>query len=335
MNKKVIGIKDVAENAGVSTATVSHVINGTRYVSKEIVDKVNKVMTELDYQPNRAARSLRSTKTNTIGFLIPVKRDDTSKSFFMTIAEGIEEELKEKGYNLILSNSKEDIQHELQQLKLFNSKLVDGLILAPTNENYKEIEKVVKSNFPIVMIDRLPQGYNGDHVLADNYTGTYNGIVELIKSNYKRIGFLTSDISISSANERYKAYTQALCDYHIPYQKEMVGFGEASFRSGYKLAEKIINSNADAIFVSNNIMTMGAMSYIQENKLNIPNEIALIGYDDYDWTKMTTPPISVIKQPAFEIGINAAKSVLSKVNNKNAKTSKIYLKTDLIRRQSY
>ncbi|SHM76693.1 LacI family DNA-binding transcriptional regulator [Gracilibacillus kekensis] len=334
-SKKNIRIKDVAERANVSTATVSHVINGTRYVSPKVTEKVEQVMQELDYRPNSAARSLRSTKTNTIGFLIPVKKDDTSKSFFMSIAEGIEANLNSKGYNLILSNSKEDMQEEINRMKMFNTQLVDGLILAPTNDDFDHIQEVLDNQFPIVMIDRLPINYEGDYVLVDNFQGTYDGVTKLVTSGYKKIGFISSELGITTTNERFEGYKQALKDNHIPFNDKFIELGLSSFSSGYELTEKLIANQIDALFIANNIMTMGSVKCIQDNGLKMPKDIAVIGYDNYDWTKITTPPLSVVNQPAFEIGYKAAECILNRINNKNQeKANHIKLKAQLKVRES-
>ncbi len=351
---KNVRIKDVAEKAGVSTATVSHVINGNKYVSEKIKSKVNKVLKELNYHPNSAARSLRSTKTNTIGFIIPINREDTAKSFFMSIAEGIEEKLKSRGYNLILSNSKEDPEQELNLIKMFNTQ-VDGLILAPTNENFKSINETIDHNFQIVVIDRLPVGYKGDYVLVDNFQGTYEGINELIKSGFKKIGFLSSGLGIPTSNdefeankelsnneiyvnpnnERFEAYKVALSDNKISFNPDYVLFGESSFQSGYDLAKQLISKEIDAIFIANNIMAMGSIKFIQEQKLKIPDDIGIIGYDNYDWTEIISPPLSAIKQPAFEIGVQAAELILNKIQKPTSDCQHIKLKTENLKRSSY
>ncbi|WP_408009091.1 LacI family DNA-binding transcriptional regulator [Pseudalkalibacillus sp. A8] len=334
-SKKNIRIKDVAERAKVSTATVSHVINGTRYVSPKVTEKVEKVMKELDYRPNSAARSLRSTKTNTIGFLIPVKEDDTSKSFFMSIAEGIEANLNSKGYNLILSNSKEDMQEEIKRIKMFNTQLVDGLILAPTNNNFNHIQEVLDNQFPIVMIDRLPLNYKGDYVLVDNFQGTYDGVSKLVSSGYRKIGFISSELGITTINERYEGYKQALKDHDIEFNEKFIELGLSTFQSGYDLTEKLITNNIDSLFIANNIMTMGSIKCINDNGLLMPKDIAVIGYDNYDWTKITTPPLSVVNQPAFDIGFKAAECILNRINNKDQiKANHIKLKAHLKIRKS-
>lgn len=353
-NIKKVRIKDVAEKAEVSTATVSHVINGNKYVSDKIKNKVNKVLKELNYHPNSAARSLRSTKTNTIGLIIPINSADTSKSFFMSIAEGVEEKLKSKGYNLILSNSKEDPEQELNLIKMFNTQ-VDGLILAPTNEEFKGIKDTIDQNFHLVMIDRLPVGYGDDYVIVDNFQGTYDGIQELINSGFKRIGFLSSKLGVADSinkcernkkgtnsriyvnpnNERFQAYKLALSDNNLSFNPDYVLFGESSFQSGYKLAKQLISKNVDAILIANNIMTMGSIKFIQEMKMKMPEDIGIIGYDNYDWTEIITPPLSAIKQPAFKIGMQAADLILNKIENPNVEVQHIKLKTENLKRSSY
>lgn len=327
-----IKIKDVASVAGVSTATVSHVINKTRYVSEQTTKQVEKAMEQLNYRPNHAARSLRSTKTYTIGFIIPVHKEDTSKSFFMSIAEGIEETLRKSGYHVIISNSKEDFEHEIEQLKLLNPQITDGIILASACNEFKELYHHIIENHPIVLIDRIPNGYNGDSVSIDSYGGTVNAIKHLKDKGYRRIGYAGADLSISTAQSRLKGYYDV--QQGESNVEDMVFIGKPTYEAGFQMAPQFIQRGLDAIFVANNVLATGIMHYLIEHRISIPEEIALITYDNFEWTRIVSPPLTVMEQPAYEMGVNAANLILDRLQSPDTAVTQTILQPTLIQRKS-
>ncbi|SER95719.1 LacI family DNA-binding transcriptional regulator [Salipaludibacillus aurantiacus] len=310
-----ISMKDVAQKAKVSTATVSHVINETRYVAEETKKKVYKAMKELDYQPNSVARSLRSRKSNIIGLLVPLVASDTSNFFFMSIANGIEQVLKENGYNLILSNSSEDLSIEQDQIKVFNSQLIDGLIIAPVDSQKHDYKENLRGNYPVVFIDRQPKELTSDTVLIDSGAGTYKAIELLISKGHTKIGFITGPLGITTSDERLQAYKNALKNNNLSYDESLVKIGSATFDKGHSFTKELVEeTGATAIFAANNIMTMGAVHYLQEKDIPIPDKVAIIGFDDYDWLRITSPPLSVVKQPSYEMGKKAVELLIKRIN---------------------
>lgn len=331
------GIIEVASAAGVSIATVSHVINNTRFVSEETKRKVFRAMEELDYRPNSVARSLRSQKSNTIGLVVPILPSDTSNFFFMTVAQGIQNTLKKHGYHLLLSNNTtEEIEDEKEQIKLFNSKLIDGLIIASIAEEVEYLNEIVGTDYPVVFIDRRPRGYGGDSILADGYGGSYNAVQTLIEKGHSRIGLITGELGITTSDERFEGYKNALEDKGITFDSSMVRVADSSFESGYESAKDLLSKHQiTALFIANNVLTMGAMGYIQERQLRVPEELAIIGFDDYDWTKITTPPLTVIRQPSYELGEKAAEIIIGRINDKRVgKYEEYRLATSLVMRSS-
>ena len=330
------GIKQVAQHAGVSIASVSHVINNTRYVSDEVKRKVYEAMEELDYRPNSAARSLRSQKSNTIGLIVPVLPSDTSNFFFMMVAQGIQYTLKQHGYHLLLSNNTtEQIEDEKEQIKLFNSKLIDGLFIASIAEDVSYLNDIVRSHYPVVFIDRKPTGYIGDCVLADGIGGAYEAVKTLILKGHSRIGLLTGELGITTSNERFDGYKKALADHDIPFDSSIVRMAESNFESGYESVKALLGEQKiTALFIANNVLTMGAMKYIQEQRIQIPAELAIIGFDDYDWTQITCPPLSVIRQPSYAIGVKAAEIMLERIEKPSTISEEYRLSTSLILRDS-
>ena len=331
-------IKEVAEKAGVSTATVSHVINSTRFVAEDKKQAVLKIMKQLDYRPNSVARSLRSQKSKIIGLIIPVALPDTSSFFFSTVAQGIQKKLKENGYNLILSNSTELQQDEMEQIKVFNSQLIDGLIIAPTANDHSYLKDVLDGSYPVVFIDRKPIGYMGDCILVDGFKASFDAVEQLILKGHKRIAYIGGQLGITTSNERFEGYKKALIDNGIEFDDTLTmhsDFGEANFQNGYNFTKELMNrSEFTAIFIANNVMSMGTMAFLQEKGVKIPQELAVIGFDDYEWAKITVPPLSVIKQPSFELGVKAAEVLLEKMNGTSS-CNEYRLDAQLIIRKSF
>lgn len=328
-------IESVAKDAGVSIATVSHVINGTRYVSESTRNKVLRSMEKLNYQPNRIASSLRSKKSHIIGLIIP----DISNFFFTGVARYIENELKKEGYSVFLGNTDENIEFEKNQISTLNSHQVDGLIIAPSKGNHTFLKKMKEKNkYPIIFIDRNPENMNCVSILVDNFQGSYKAVNYLISKGHNKIGIITGLTGITTTKERLKGYKKALKDNNISIDNNLIMIGDSRYKTGFRLTKEIIkNTDITALYVANNLMCVGAMEYLNKAKINIPGEVAVIGFDDYKWASITNPPLSVIKQPVKKIGITAANELLSRLNNKdNVKISskEIRLKTRLIIRES-
>jgi len=326
-------INDVAEKAGVSTATVSHVINETRFVTKPTKDKVIEAMKELNYKPNKMAQSLRNKKSKIIGIIVP-----DLNMFFTGIANHIEKKLKKEGYSLIISNSDENIENEKQQVELLNSHSIDGLIIAPVSGKQTYLNEVQKNNdYPIIFFDRKPNGFKGISILVENYEGSYKAIEYLIKKGHEKIGIIAGIPGITTTTERLKGYKKALLNNNIKINDKYICIGDSKCKTGYELANKLYNeTDITALYVANNLMCIGAMDYFIDENIKIPDEIALIGFDDYKWTSVTKPSLSAIKQPIEEIGNNIAEILLQNINGtyKGNENDDIKLETNFIVRDS-
>ena len=331
-------IKDVAQHAGVSTATVSHVINKTRYVSQEVEKKVKQAMEELKYTPNPVARSLRNKRSSIIGLIVPIKNNDNSNNFFMSIANGIESVLKSSGYHLLLSNSQEDHGEEIRCIKMFNTQNIDGLIIAPTDGDPLDNKEGVFGDYPIVFVDRKPKSKTkfGDCIVSDSSEGTYLGIKALLDKGFKKIGFISGELGLTSVDERMEGYKQALSDHGIQYDDSLICMGEGTTANGYEYTRKLTDELAvDALFVANNIMGKGTINYIRDAGLLIPEQLGLIVYDDYEWTEVMDPPLSVIKQQTFELGRRAAEIMMSRIQDPEKPFEEYRLPAELIIRGSF
>ncbi|QQK81427.1 LacI family DNA-binding transcriptional regulator [Salicibibacter cibi] len=324
-------IREVATKAGVSTATVSHVINETRFVAENTRQKVIHAMDELDYTPNFAAKTLRSQQTFTIGLVIP----DISNHFFTSVVKGIEQNLYQKGYQLLVGNTDEKLELEIEKLKTFQAQQVSGIILASSAEHYQDIEPYLNLNTPIVFIDRIPDGTSGDYISVESEKAVYNAVQLLIERGHERIGMVTGIDTLSTTRERINGYRNALVHSRINVDENLIFEGDSKFTGGYHAAEKLLTQpGITAMFVANNLMTIGACTYFKEYQITIPEDIAIIGFDDYEWAKITDPPLSVIKQPVEKIGEKAAEALLHKIKTDDSGNQSIRLPTELILRES-
>lgn len=320
MDIKKPSIKDVAKKADVSTATVSNVMNSSRFVKEETKLKVLKAMEELNYRPSTVAKSLKGKDTKIIGLIIPVRRNDTSADFFISLANGIESVINTEGYRLVISNSHENIDNELEQIDMFNTQFtdyIDGLIIAPTSQIGKSINEPSNSRYPVVYVDRKPSVQNKvDTIYTNNYQITYEAIELMVQKGRKRIAFISGPIDVSSTIERFKAYKDVLNDNNIPFDEKMVYEGESSFEAGYEIAKLILGQEMiDGLVVVNNTMSMGVYKCLKENNISIPEQVSLLSYDDFQWMILTDPSITTIKQPAFEMGQAAAMLMLERLEN--------------------
>lgn len=332
-------IKDVAKLAGVSIATVSHVINETRFVSEETKAKVRKAMEELEYTPNISAMSMRTQKTKTVGLAIPILMNETDCIFFMQVARGAESILKTKGYFMFLSNTDDELKREIEEIRNFNNRQIDGLIVAPATGDHQFMNELVK-NYPVVFVDRKPTGLkNVECVVSDTMAGCRNAINQVIAMGHTEIAILCGVLGKrSNADERFEGYKKALLENNIPLNPEYVMEGESSIEDGYAMTEKMLSDHhVTHLFYASNIMAMGGMKYIQTHHIRIPHDLSITVYDDYDWTQVYNPGLTVIRQHAYELGKKSAEIMLARMDNEPMpKRGKDYrLPTEVIIRESW
>lgn len=326
-----VTIKDVAKMAGVSTATVSHVFNKTRYVSDEVMEKVNNAAKELGYVSNSIAKSLRSSKSNCIGLLVP----NISNYFSVDIIEPIEWILREQGYRLIIGYSHEDIECEKEQIEIFNSQQIDGMLMFPSPGDHSYL-KNMNSKYPIVFLDRKAKGYDADCVMGNNEDATFEAISLLIKSGHRSIGIINGITGISTTDERMRGYVRALQVHNIQIDPTLIKSGNSKFESGYEKTEELLeDGRMTALFVANNLMTIGALRCLIKMGVKIPNEVALLGVGDSIWAEVTNPPLSVLRHPTISMGEKAAEILLKRIKEGGDDYKEHRLLIELVRRKTF
>jgi LacI family transcriptional regulator len=324
-----VTIKDVAKLSQVSTATVSRVINDEPRVSKKTKEKVLNTIHQLDYKVNKIARSLKTNKTYTIGFICP----ELANSFFMTVAKGVEDELRKQGYSVIICNSNDSAGEEKERIKLLLEKCVDGVIIIPATSEGAHYNRLKDQGVPVVLVDRLVENFVADAVLVDNTNGSYAAVEFLINQGHQRIGYIGGDIRITSARERDAGYKRALEDYCIPVDPEIVKYGDFHVESGYqKMKELMETINPPGfVFISNYYMHVGATKYLIENKNALKKSVLIASFDDMDLSAILGFCNVRVGQPMSEIGNKAAQMLLSRIHlEKQSFPQVVRLKTNLI-----
>lgn len=327
-------LKDVAKIAGVSTATVSRVLNDAENVKPVTRVKVQKAIKELNFKPSRVAQRLRirDGKKRIIGLVVP----DIQNPFYVDVVRGVEELAYLKDYVVFVGNFAQDEEKEKMYLNIMKSESVDGLIVAPSNEKDDDVMKLVKDGLPIVCVDRGLSEIDVDVVLVDNRKGAFDAVEFLIQSGYKRIAYIGGLPQIPTTMQRKSGYEDALLKYGIPIDPELMRFGDSKHQSGKKLAEELLNlkNRPTALFTGNNLITLGALETIHNQKLKIPQDIAIIGFDDMSWAISLNPPLTAVRQPGYEIGKRAAEMLFQRVKEPDRKPVKLILRTELIKRES-
>lgn len=327
-------LKEVARHAGVSTATVSRVLNNSNKVDPETQKRVRNSLKLLGYKPSRVARRLRivSGKSHMLGLIIP----DIQNPFFAEVARGVEDVGYANNFAVLLCNSDENCQKEKFYLDVMQAEYVDGIILPPLNETDQEVKSLVRSGMPVVCVDRSVTNVSVDTVEVNNYQGAFEAVEFLIGKGHHCIGFISGRPEISTAHERLHGYEEALKKHQLPVVQGLIRIGDYKQESGRLLTEQLLElpERPTALFVANNLMALGALSAIHHRGLRVPEEIAVIGFDDLPWAESINPPLTVIRQPAYEVGRMAAELLLRRLAEPNRQPERIRLDPTLVIRRS-
>ncbi|GKU82718.1 LacI family DNA-binding transcriptional regulator [Niallia sp. NCCP-28] len=326
-----ITIYDVAKKAGVSTATVSKIINNKGSISEKTKLKVQKVMDELQYQPSMIASALKGKSTYTIGLLIP----DLSNPIFAEYAKYIEERGQELGFSLMICNTDANPDKELKYISLLKQKQVDGIIVAARFKNIKLLRDLIKEGFPLALIARDLPALPIDSVTVDDYLGGYQVTEYLLSLGHKNIGVVAE--GDRSSKERIKGYQQALIDAGLTIDKNLTVVCDhptreyAKFHAGSLLD---LEKRPSAIFGCNDSLAIGVMQAAHERGLIIPNDLSVIGFDNTELSQVVVPSLSTVQQPLKDIGHHVVDLLTRKIEGKSKMTHRVVLLPDIIIRQS-
>ena len=298
-------IKDIAKYTGLSISTISKHINGGNVLehNKKLIEEA---IQTLDFKVNEMARGLRTSRTMTVGVLIP----SLENIFFTSIVSNIESILLKEGYSTIVCDYKENPQLEEQKLQFLFDKMVDGIVLMPLPDNDNLVKQVIARKIPLVLIDRLINNVNCDVVLVDNLNASYDAVEQLIIRGHRRIGIIAGPQNIYTAQERLKGYFRVLKDYGLEVDPCLVKHGDYQIESGYNLLRELmmVEQPPTAVYVTNYEMTIGSIIAINENNIRIPEDISFIA-------RIVKPALSIVVQPVQQIGETAAEVLLKRLRN--------------------
>ncbi len=325
-------ITQVAERAGVSTATVSRVFANPDRVSEDLRARVDRAARALDYRPSRVARHLRVGTSMTIGVVIP----DIQNPFFTSVVRGIEQVLQAAGNSLLLANSDERPEREERALDTLQADGVAGIVFVPIGARRSSYKFLASRPLPLVAVDRLPAGLHVDLVTVDNAGGSRRAVEHLIAMGHRAIALLGGPPQHSTASEREAGYDDALREAGLPRRPELTGHGNFRQEGGYDAMRALLQvpNPPTAVFVANNLMALGALRAIHESGRRIPLDIAVVSFDDMPWATSLNPPLSAVAQPAWEIGEAAGELLLSRIAQPDRPVRQVVLDTQLMVRAS-
>ena len=309
-------ISDVARAAGVSVATVSHVINETRPVRPDTRRKVLAAVDALAYRRDGVARSLRRAKTGTIGVMIA----DISNPFFADLVLGIEAAVHgaHDPHTLILCNTEESAAKEQLYLDLLQEKRVDGIIMAPVGPGGPASRRLVESGFPIVCVDRMIEGVACDAVVLDNREAAGRAVRHLLVQGHRSIAMFRAEQWTDTMDGRAAGWRDALCEAGAAASSSLVVTSESRIASAQVAASTLLDLDPrpDAVFTTNNFMTLGLMQALAERGLRCPEDVAIVGFDDFPWAEAFRPRLTVVAQPAERMGREAVALLFDRLTKK-------------------
>jgi len=330
--KNSVTIKDIAAEAGISYATVSRALNNRPGVNKDTKFRVQ-AAERLGYSPNAAARSLVTRQACALALVIP----DITNPFFPEVARGVEEAAARAGYSVFLCNTNWNGKKELSFLSLFESRRIDGLILASSNDNGTIAEKFAQTCLPLVAISSFARDIQCNQVIIDDVRGGYLAGCHLLEHGYKRIAFIGGLEGTQATKERFSGFLKSLAEAGIEIDPELCRYGSFTWKSGYHNTLKLLNmaGRPDAIFAANDLLAMGVMQAADELGLNIPGDLAVIGFDDISFASYPRVCLTTIAQPKNKLGQVAAELILTELKEGQKKEfSKIVLAPELLIRRS-
>jgi len=329
-----ITIKDIAKALNISASTVSRALKNHPDISRETKDAVNELAIKLKYKPNAVALSLKNSRTNTIGVIIP----EVVHYFFSTVISGIEDVAYDAGYNVMVCQSNERYAREIINAQALESNRVEGLLVSISKETQTltHLQNLEEKGIPIVFFDRAPEDIEVDRVIIDDQQAAYNATRHLIETGCSRIAHLAAPATLGIGFKRLEGYKQALKDHGIPFREEWVIVAD-SFELAENATRNLMHLSIppDAIFAVNDMTAVGAMKTLQRMSVDVPNKVAIIGFSAGFFSDITTPTLSSVNQHGYKMGVEAAKLLLERIEKPaDGQHKTTYIPTDLVIRES-
>jgi len=327
-----ITIKDIAEEAGVSINTVSRALNGMPDIRPETRQRVLEISSKLGYKPNKLAKGLRSQKTKTIGVLVT----DIANPFFSRLVKAIGKAANDRDYSIILYDTDEDYAREQQAIDVMLAEQVDGLLIVPTQIQTDTVRRLKEDNFSFVLLGRHFDDLETPYVESNDVQGACMATQHLIEQGCRCVAFINGPMHISSAQQRLLGYQKGLEDFGMAFDRDMVLEGAITIRDGYRLAQQLFSKEAfpDGIFVYSDLVALGVIQAIRDAKVTIPGEVALVGYDDIEFSSFLNIPLSTIRIPKHQLGEHGLNLLHDIIEDNPRPSQQIKLNVKLIVRET-
>lgn len=297
-----MNMREIAKRAGVSTATVSRVLNGNPKVNPELRDIVNKVIQEVNYVPNAIARSMNHGTTSILGLILP----DITNPFFPGIARGVEDAAISKGYKVILCNTDNHADTEKTYLRMLREQRVDGLILVSASNMSEETMRQMIEDIPVVLCDRIPESKHFSSVVTDHHKGIKMAVDHLVGLGHREIAMIAGPKTLISGIERANYFRDIMAEAGLPCPEHRVVPCDYRYESGFIAANQLLKDKAiTAILCANDMMALGAMDAVFESGLQVPDDISVVGYDNIPFSNWSRPRLTTVSQPTYLLGVNA------------------------------
>lgn len=335
-NKKRTTLKDIANALNISPAAVSKAMHDDSRISDKTKKAVKRIAKELDYQPNHLASALRKGKSNLVGVIVP----RTNSNFFSSVLENMEVVLNKAGYNIIITQSNESFEKECKNIDTLLFTQVDGIIASMANEtvDLSHYEKIKSKGIPLILFDRGENDLNVDYVGINDYDSSHMIVEHLVEKGCKRIAHIGGYRRTRIFNNRIRGYVDALKENNLPIDDSLIVESSLTLEDGRREMEQLLQlkNRPDAVYIASDYAALGALQILNENDINVPEDIRLIGFGNEPFTSLVTPSISSIKQHSKDIGRLAAETFLKRVDEPELKQSlnKIILNAELIIRDS-
>jgi len=325
-------VKEVAKTAGVSVATVSHVINGTRFVSPELAGRVRDAMAKLDYVPNLVARSLRTQRTHSLGFITA----DLANPYYPAVAKGASVAAAQRGYHVILVDCDDSPVVEEQATTVLLQKRVDGLMYTSITTDSAIPGRLRDRGTPCVLITRRTDRRDSLHVGIDNEGGMIEAVNHLARLGHRRIAFVRGNPSSSAAAARIKGFEEGLRRNHLVCEPTLICDGDYREASGYRAAQYLLELDVPptALICSNDVMAFGAWQCLAQMGLHVPNDVSLVGFDDISLSSMGPVGLTTVRSPTYEMGATAANMLIDVIEGKALEHKTIQLAVELVVRDT-
>ena len=328
-------LKEVAERADVSISTVSRVLNRPEKVKPTTRARVEEAIAALNYQPSRIAQRLRDRagRSELIGMVIP----DIQNPFYSQVVRGAEDVAYAREAAIILCNSDETPEREHFYFDILRGESADGVLLPPSMQQQGALDVELDDfSMPIVCFDRRMPGDPVDTVVVNNRRGAREMTQHLIENEHHRIGLICGPESLTTSTERADGYREALQAAHLPVDEALIFMDAPRREAGYERTRQLLNRSPapSAIFAANNQLALGAFEYVHEHNLSVPDEVAIVAFDDAPWAKLLTPPLTTVRQPAYEMGRRAAKLLFDRIDDPTGSPVLVTLPPTLVVRQS-